>query len=474
MPKKRPHRKSRFGCDQCRKRRVKCDESLPRCSICTGRDEQCYYSRSPQPWAETGGHADGDRDGNHGMATVALPDRGGGTITGTMRHSTQESSPSSASMRSATGNLKNISRNQDATSSTPSSSVRDTLLYATTSLEAATPPPPSKRGGGSTDKKHRAVSDLALMHHWCTRTCHSFTPTGARLFSEYVGQLALRHDYLMEALQALTLLHMATERELEGEGEEEAGDGGEEQGETHNINLPSIDMLLGDALEHLNRSVSGLREVLGNLSFFHYDAACTTSMLIMVCAILSPLLPSELNGRNREPAAKAILSLAHYMNGLASVVECTRPWIRNGPMADIVDIVKPRPEPGLHWPAEEDLRKALESRVDKSEPRYATLDNAIMRLRMVYRRELCGVEWMPSVGEDFAYQLQRGDIVSMLILMHWAVLLYTGNDMWWKRYAGSKLVEELSVVLTGHDPGCEAMIRRCRTEIGLSVPLEYV
>ena len=37
MPQKRPHQKSRYGCDQCRKRRVKCDEKAPRCTNCNTR-----------------------------------------------------------------------------------------------------------------------------------------------------------------------------------------------------------------------------------------------------------------------------------------------------------------------------------------------------------------------------------------------------------------------------------------------------
>ncbi|PKK53990.1 hypothetical protein CI102_1207 [Trichoderma harzianum] len=38
---KRLHHKSKRGCDQCRKRRVKCDERVPRCSACTRRQEPC-------------------------------------------------------------------------------------------------------------------------------------------------------------------------------------------------------------------------------------------------------------------------------------------------------------------------------------------------------------------------------------------------------------------------------------------------
>src|SRR4051812_8100193 len=40
---KRPHRKSRAGCRNCKTRKVKCDEARPSCRACTLRKEHCSY-----------------------------------------------------------------------------------------------------------------------------------------------------------------------------------------------------------------------------------------------------------------------------------------------------------------------------------------------------------------------------------------------------------------------------------------------
>ncbi|KAK4239250.1 hypothetical protein C8A03DRAFT_14339 [Achaetomium macrosporum] len=40
---KRPHRKSRSGCRNCKARKVKCDEGRPACRSCTVRNETCVY-----------------------------------------------------------------------------------------------------------------------------------------------------------------------------------------------------------------------------------------------------------------------------------------------------------------------------------------------------------------------------------------------------------------------------------------------
>lgn len=47
MPPRRAHTKSRNGCDQCKRRRVKCDEQGPPCSNCISRELNCTYLRAP-------------------------------------------------------------------------------------------------------------------------------------------------------------------------------------------------------------------------------------------------------------------------------------------------------------------------------------------------------------------------------------------------------------------------------------------
>ncbi|GFF73268.1 hypothetical protein IFM61392_00854 [Aspergillus lentulus] len=44
MPSRRSHRKSRYGCTACKRRRVKCDERRPECSNCANRNTPCTYA----------------------------------------------------------------------------------------------------------------------------------------------------------------------------------------------------------------------------------------------------------------------------------------------------------------------------------------------------------------------------------------------------------------------------------------------
>ncbi|KAI3572642.1 hypothetical protein IWW34DRAFT_222641 [Fusarium oxysporum f. sp. albedinis] len=44
---RRTHRKSKTGCNTCKKRRVKCDEARPRCAKCTFGNRTCSYAAAP-------------------------------------------------------------------------------------------------------------------------------------------------------------------------------------------------------------------------------------------------------------------------------------------------------------------------------------------------------------------------------------------------------------------------------------------
>lgn len=50
---RRTHTKSRLGCQTCKKRRIKCDESLPACGQCRDKGTECIYSQRPSPLAES-------------------------------------------------------------------------------------------------------------------------------------------------------------------------------------------------------------------------------------------------------------------------------------------------------------------------------------------------------------------------------------------------------------------------------------
>jgi len=49
---RRTHNKSRLGCQTCKKRRIKCDESTPNCGQCRDKGTDCVYSQKPTALTE--------------------------------------------------------------------------------------------------------------------------------------------------------------------------------------------------------------------------------------------------------------------------------------------------------------------------------------------------------------------------------------------------------------------------------------
>ncbi|KAH8589222.1 hypothetical protein B0O99DRAFT_637153 [Bisporella sp. PMI_857] len=282
------------------------------------------------------------------------------------------------------------------------------------------------------------------MHYWCTQTCHSFTRKGSELFREHVGQEALRHDYLMEAIYAVTSLHQASAME----------------------DPMAIRPLVNAALRHQNQSVLGLRTTLNNISPLNCDAVFICSVLIMVCAIVSPLLPTG-DSEQVKPTSETVLLLIEFMNGVSSIVGLTRHWIEQGPLHRFFGVVEPKPSFIGEWAPATDLRQLMDTEISHGNSKRQTLENAIQGLEMVSNREICAVFWMIKVDFDFIDELQKGEPIAMMIFMYWGVLLYTTDDMWWKKYSGSRLVQELSATLVGYGEDWERKSRWCQRQVGL-------
>lgn len=64
--KRRAHRKSRFGCKNCKTRRIKCDERKPECTNCRHRQVRCDYLpvAAPNPSQSLGGEPAGSPVGS--------------------------------------------------------------------------------------------------------------------------------------------------------------------------------------------------------------------------------------------------------------------------------------------------------------------------------------------------------------------------------------------------------------------------
>ncbi|KAJ5201505.1 uncharacterized protein N7498_006168 [Penicillium cinerascens] len=161
MALRRPHRKSRHGCMECKRRRVKCDEARPTCSNCQKRHSECEYGSSTSLlWANE-------------EPSTRVPSRASGSDSG-LQGDPSPGSPGSDSF----GLLGRLSGD---------------------SSTAAAPPAALN------------LHDLELMMQWCNATFHTLSRderTDA-VWRNAVPEEGLSHPFLMHGILALSSLHLA-------------------------------------------------------------------------------------------------------------------------------------------------------------------------------------------------------------------------------------------------------------------------
>ncbi|KAJ5580212.1 uncharacterized protein N7459_006197 [Penicillium hispanicum] len=162
MALRRPHRKSRHGCVECKRRRVKCDEARPTCSNCAKRHAECEYGSSSsllwaneEPLARHSSRASGSDSGHPSDSVLG--------------------SPVAADSLGLLGGLSAGS----ATSTAPAPALN--------------------------------LHDLELMMQWCnfTHLTLSRNERTETVWRKRVPEEALSHPFLMHGILALSALHLA-------------------------------------------------------------------------------------------------------------------------------------------------------------------------------------------------------------------------------------------------------------------------
>ncbi|KAJ5427658.1 hypothetical protein N7491_008100 [Penicillium cf. griseofulvum] len=158
MALRRPHRKSRHGCVECKRRRVKCDEARPSCTNCAKRHAECEYGSSTSLlWAnESDSGQAGDPVPALRSSLSSTPGRGTGDPLGIL------------------GQLGNDNST--------------TLVGSSLNLQ-----------------------DLELMIQWCNTTFHTLSRNESTdpIWRNIVPEEALSHPFLMHGILALSALHLA-------------------------------------------------------------------------------------------------------------------------------------------------------------------------------------------------------------------------------------------------------------------------
>ncbi|KAK4039290.1 sterol uptake control protein 2-like protein 1 [Parachaetomium inaequale] len=206
VKRRRAHHKTKTGCTDCRRRRVKCDEKKPSCRACVRRRVPCNYTVEGRVVTD---------------ASLELPP-----------------TPYTAASR--------------LSSHLPSPPQRP---FTEPPLTAATPAHPQ---GHSAHSSTFSTEDLALHHHWTVSTSLSIArePSCADIWQRVFPEVGFHHPFVTHAILSLAALHLAhsssSSRRHAGEGTRESDAYVARAAEYHNAGLRGFRQSVADGIAEAN------------------------------------------------------------------------------------------------------------------------------------------------------------------------------------------------------------------------------
>ncbi|KAK1966354.1 hypothetical protein LY78DRAFT_54949 [Colletotrichum sublineola] len=199
------HKKSRNGCQQCKKRRVKCDENRP-CRNCVRHDAQCSLVLAPcsapmQPVGESSPKSTLE------AANTLTPGSVGEASTTSRSESRLGASPPQLSSLKAKvaaiqGLLSDFSAEVDALHHTDRYSFSEPA-HDTIQSES--------HGAAQGVSRSDWMTDMQLIHHFTSNTAHTMSenPEFVHLWTTTVPQIAFANDFLIHGILAVSAIHIA-------------------------------------------------------------------------------------------------------------------------------------------------------------------------------------------------------------------------------------------------------------------------
>jgi hypothetical protein len=249
----------------------------------------------------------------------------------------------------------------------------------------------------------------------------------------------------MGALLASTSLHLASEAN----------------------NAAAAQSLVTASLQHQNRAIAGLKQNLLTLSPKNCDDVFLTTVLMMMCAFVSSIMPLRQDTQPRSTIDMLIVAFNFLVGAQAVGIRCF-PWLFQGRAMELFGTghVETEKRPRLDPTAAVANLRALNNYVSPQDSK-ARLDDIITKLQQGFASEIEEIPWLMSAGSEYIDLLRRNDLTALAVLMHYGVLLARVEGVWWARLAGKKVVEEISARLEGRDDQCAAMVMWSREHVGL-------
>ncbi|KAH7057064.1 hypothetical protein B0J12DRAFT_402882 [Macrophomina phaseolina] len=427
------HRKSRTGCANCKRRKIKCDESRPECGNCVKHRIRCDYLDA-EPHASPQSASASPAAAACGSTTSPQGDRvmlGADDHHHHHPHAPPPIDPRFSSSSSSGGGGGGDAQN-DASN--------------TNGLDAAKQLPLN-------------VVDLELMYNFITSTSHTMSsiPEVRNLWRLEVPRIAFRHEFVLRAMLAVSALHVA---QWKSDPDER-------------------DFYLARALAQHRLSLREPMALLHNLTPENGAAVFVFASLTAVFSLAMPRAPDDFLIVGDE----GITNWLFLLRGVASVGKETHEWLladniagmvrqANVPLLDDELLAEEGPPP-VEDEQLMNLRRFLQRDVaDPEELRvYLEATDKLSRAFAYFGRsgstadqELRSIfVWIYRTPDEYLALLTQYKPHALLIFGFYSALLHRLNSVWWVKGRGTHLI---SLIYRQLDPYYRSLLRWPIEEIG--------
>ncbi|KAK9326114.1 hypothetical protein V1517DRAFT_312762 [Lipomyces orientalis] len=395
MPSRRKHTKSRLGCLQCKKRKVKCDEKVPRCGSCSKHEMACNYigssvnrlilARNQQCLDVLGPSFSELTDGYASPASF------------------YEQSP--------------ISTSDGESVLAPSfTTVSMHMLNKLTDLSSQV-------------TSDHYTHDLELMHHYSTQTYRTLSeiPDFQEIWKTVIPKEALAHRFLMHGILALSALHLSRISSEKGQNR-----------------MVYIEL----ATEHQSLALSLFRTELNRITPSNCNALFAFSSILSILTFAS----SQCAGIDqRMTPIEEILWVFGLLRGVYQILHAAWDYIQMGQLGPVVRGLR---ADGGDTVADEALA-ALDyldqvNKVNRDLDVKEACSTAIRKLRDCFQQfnAKCqsvriAMAWPIFIPHAYVTLLKSREPMALVILAHYCVILRWVDWSWFLTGWGEKVIREI-------------------------------
>ncbi|KAB2109115.1 hypothetical protein AG0111_0g2786 [Alternaria gaisen] len=265
------------------------------------------------------------------------------------------------------------------------------------------------------------------------------------VFRDYTIEKALQHTYLMDIILAFTSLHSASKASVTSSRHEH----------------------VAAALHYQNQSIAEFNKTqsLIKISKENVDPVCLMTALHAITALVASLTPAT-PGEQLGPIAGIIMRVRRYALCMINMINEHRVWVENGELKRILDSPNAlRIEEGSSFSANKmrELTDAILVNMDLDDSATPFFRSTLEKLEKSYtdNNGRSVFSWLVMVDPVFFQKANLGETAALVILGCWGTLVSILEDTWWSKYAGRRIMEEISSQLDGCDSRWDEIVQWC-------------